>query len=134
MKKIYFTGVVLLFSINIHYGVKIGLDSGHSIKELYKSGGVFDVVVERKWNPNTQQYDEIKRPYFSIGWPAGGVKWDYISSMSKKNAYKYYVMITNSVDFPDWRYYFSLDPFSLSEKPGVTVKRDFIFKTFGFSR
>jgi len=131
MSKRYFLIIsfaLIFFFINNLFSIKIGLDSGHSIKELYKSGGSFMVMVKEPGKP------EEPKPYFSIGWPAGGVKWDYISSMSKKNAYKYYVMITNSVDFPDWRYYFSLDPFSLSEKPGVTVKRDFIFKTFGFSR
>ena len=117
---------IFLLAINIAYGNKIGLDSGHSIKELYKSGGVSTVQVV-----NAQGIPEPK-PYFSIGWPAGGVKWDYISSMSKKNAYKYYVMITNSVDFPDWRHYFSLDPFSLSEKTGSDSEKRFYFQDIRF--
>jgi len=119
--------LIILISFNLSFGLKIGLDSGHSIKELYKSGGVFDVMVK---DPITQK--PVPKPYFSIGWPAGGVKWDYISSMSKKNAYKYYVMITNSVDFPDWRHYFSLDPFSLSEKTGSDSEKRFYFQDIRF--
>ena len=119
--------LIILISFNLSFGLKIGLDSGHSIKELYKSGGVFNVKIgeDAVGNP-------IYSPYFSIGWPAGGVKWDYISSMSKKNAYKYYVMITNSVDFPDWRKYFSLDPFSLSEKTGSDSEKRFYFQDIRF--
>ena len=122
---------IFLLAINIAYGNKIGLDSGHSIKELYKSGGSFNVDVE-EWDPKQNKYVVVPKPYFSIGWPAGGVKWDYISSMSKKNAYKYYVMITNSVDFPDWRHYFFLDPFSLSEKTGSDSEKRFYFQDIRF--
>ena len=58
---------IFLFIANISFGIKIGLDSGHSIKELYKSGGSFMV---KKIDP--QSLNETNVPYFSIGWPAGG--------------------------------------------------------------
>ena len=125
MRRLIVFLFILLISFNLSFALRIGLDSGHSIKELYKSGGSFK--VRAKINGIEDDYN-----YFSIGWPAGGVKWDYISSMSKKNAYKYYVMITNSVDFPDWRHYFSLDPFSLSEKTGSDSEKRFYFQDIRF--
>ncbi len=66
-KKIICWGVFLL-SINIAYGIKVGLDSGHSIKELYKSGGVFTVAKLNEYGNPTNV------PYFSLGWPDGGVR------------------------------------------------------------
>ncbi len=71
--KFAFLVIAIIFNFEIAFGIRIGLDSGHSIKELYKSGGAFEVVVERKWNSETQQYDEKKKPYFSLAWPAGRI-------------------------------------------------------------
>ena len=98
--KFKFYILLFLFFNNILLSLKIGLDSSHSIKELYKSGGVFKINVFVSNDGNGNPIIKTK-PYYSIGWPAGGVKWDSISSIPKKNAYKYYVLITNSVDMPD---------------------------------
>ena len=37
--KVIILITTVIFNFKIAFGLKIGLDSGHSIKELYKSGG-----------------------------------------------------------------------------------------------
>jgi hypothetical protein len=56
-------GVILLnlSLVSLIYPVKVGLDSGHSIKELHKSGGAFDVMV-------IENGYEVPKPYYAVGW------------------------------------------------------------------
>jgi len=66
MKRIFIliSAIFCLFLNSGVYGsIKVGLDSGHSIKELHKSGGAFDVKV---FNEETGQ--EEPQPYYAVGW------------------------------------------------------------------
>jgi len=74
IKSIYF---LILFGVffNFGYSLRVGLDSGHSIKELYKSGAAFDVQV-------IENNRLITLPYYSVAWPAGGVRLHKSGSLS----------------------------------------------------
>ncbi len=61
LSLIILLGVALFVNDNL-YSITIGLDSGHSIKELYKGGGVFDVNVKKG-------DDVIPTPYYSVASP-----------------------------------------------------------------
>ncbi len=87
--------LIVLISVNLSFSLRIGLDSGHSIKELYKSGDAFDVMIK---DPVTKK--SVPAPYFSLAWPAGGVKVNGIGIPA--NLFGTYVMVSNSVDFSDW--------------------------------
>jgi len=109
---------IFLLAINIAYGNKIGLDSGHSIKELYKSGGSFNVDVE-EWDPKQNKYVVVPKPYFSIGWPAGGVNilsGDGLSALNmgdmadKIGARRSYAVMVDSISFPNWQDYGKRNP------------------------
>ena len=98
--------LIILISFNLSFGLKIGLDSGHSIKELYKSGGSF--MVKKIIDPNKPPEDV---PYFSIGWPAGGVNilsGDGLSALNmgdmadKIGARRSYAVMVDSISFPNW--------------------------------
>jgi hypothetical protein len=97
---------IILFIGRFAYGIKVGLDSGHSIKELYKSGGTFLVW---KYNPDKDENELV--PYFSLGWPAGGlniVGSDGSSALNmsgiaaKIGAKRSYAIMVDSIQFPDW--------------------------------
>jgi len=53
--------IVLGFAQISFSSIKVGLDSGHSIKELHKSGGAFNVEVK-------EGLDIVPKPYYAVGW------------------------------------------------------------------
>ena len=87
---------VLLISINIEYGISIGLDSGHSIKEIYKSGGYF--TTQKKNIDDEGNITIVPAPYYSIGWPAGGVRVNIADNLVST-----YVKTLDSLEFPGWK-------------------------------
>ncbi len=99
LKVLFFSTISLLFFFNFSFSIKIGLDSGHSIKELYKSGGAF--MVKEQTDPNKPPVDV---PYFSVAWPKGGVKVRTSDSdiSTAEGVFGTYVEMNNSVDFANW--------------------------------
>lgn len=98
-KCIAILNLIALFSINFSYALIVGLDSGHSIKELYKSGGSFEVKVKEKQPDGS--FIEVPKPYYSIAWPAGGV--DILTQFDRYGNpvhERMYVKMTNSIDLP----------------------------------
>jgi hypothetical protein len=56
-------GFMLLNSVIFANQIKVGLDSGHSIKELHKSGGAFNVHIR-----NDASGNPVYEPYYAVGW------------------------------------------------------------------
>jgi len=63
MNKFLIAVILILFCNNL-FSLKVGLDSGHSIKELHKSGGSFDVKVDAPHTPEGYEFT----PYYAVGW------------------------------------------------------------------
>jgi len=100
MKRFSFFVYIFLIISNL-YGIRVGLDSGHSIKELYKSGGAFN-IQKRIWNSQKQIYENITLSYYPVAWPAGGIKLTKMSCPSGIPRRRTYVFMKSSVEIPDW--------------------------------
>lgn len=103
MKNIALIFLFLLLIPRLVMSITVGLDSGHSIKELYKSGNAF--VTRLIVNG-----EEVTRPYYSVAWPAGGLKVVTSDGYNVASAFigqlgdpRTYASMADSVSFPNWR-------------------------------